>query len=174
MSNAFAKWFAALWLSGCALVALVGSAVSFVAEAADCDLSTPEFASMDMRRIGLQDELGNVVQLRVRIADTGPERAAGFQHICPEIIDLSAILFVFDYPTTVQFHMFNVHKSLDIAFISESREVVSIQRMEPQQADDPDAVYYRFEQEFLYALETAPGFFSQHGLESGHARLIFY
>ena len=129
---------------------------------------------MGKRRIELLGESGNSVRLRVRVADSAAERSAGFQRICPQIIDTSAILFVYDSPRPVTFHMFNVHKSLDIAFISESFEVVSIQRMKPQDRDDPDAVRYSPEEPVMFALETPAGFFDRHGLEERATRLVVY
>ncbi len=129
---------------------------------------------MEKRRIGLDNGSGHTYRLRVRVADSPWEQSAGFQHICPQIMATSAILFVFDRPKKTQFHMFNVHGDLDIAFINEYMEVVSIQRMEPQQREDPDAVFYGSDEPVLYALEAPPGFFEQRGLKEGASSLVLY
>ncbi len=173
MSNKFARLFGALSLSLSGAVFCVVGVYSPIAWPAQCVLSTPEFAGMERRLIGLQDEHGNVIRFRVRVADSPGERSAGYQHICPEVIAASSVLFVYSEPRTVSFHMFNVHADLDIAFISDSGELVSIQRMEPQQSGDPDASFYGPDREVRYALEAPAGFFERHGLEQGSARLLF-
>ena len=71
---------------------------------------------MHLATIVLTHENGQSIQMRTRVADEPNERAAGFQHICPQIIDLSAILFIYEQPTVANYHMNNVHDALDIGF----------------------------------------------------------
>lgn len=72
-------------------------------------------------------------QLRVRVAATGSNRAAGMQHLCPEAIENTAILFVFERVRRPNFHMNNVHAPLDIAFITRDGRIVEVHRMTPDQ-----------------------------------------
>jgi len=97
------------------MVVLMGS-LAGPAQAAQCQLSTPAWQQMHMSTIALLHDSGKTIELRVRIADESSERAAGYQHICPEIIDLSAILFVYEKPQIGYFHMNNVHAQLDMGF----------------------------------------------------------
>ena len=127
---------------------------------------------MQIRSIRLvEEESGLELKLRVRVADEGMEIMAGYQHICPEVIAKSAILFVYDRPAPRKFHMSNVHGELDIAFFSESKTIISIQRMKPYALGGPE-VLYESKGEAQYVLETPPGFFQQFQLKSGTTRLI--
>lgn len=124
--------------------------------------------------VSLIHDSGEHTRLRVRVADDHNERAAGFQHICPEVIALSAILFVYDRPTNVSFHMFNVHAELDIGFFDDSGRLMRVIRMQPQMKGMSSARYYRSEADFQYALETRAGFYREHGIVSGKATLSIH
>ncbi len=129
---------------------------------------------MEIHTIQLQREDGRQIRLRARVADSPAERSAGFQHICPEIIALSSILFVYRTPTVTSFHMNNVHDELDIGFFDESGALISVLQMKPRQADsDSAAIYGIGSREFMYALETRAGFFSEHGLSPNETILIY-
>ena len=71
------------------------------------------------------------ITLKVRVADTGSERAAGFQYICPEVAEHTSILFLFAQSHVPSFHMNNVYMPLDIAFIDEQGKIRDIQTMNP-------------------------------------------
>ncbi len=114
-----------------------------------------------------------MIRSQPKIADDSSERSAGFQHICPEIIDTSSILFVYEEPLLTRFHMFNVHAALDIGFFNGDGELDALIRMTPQKYSDPNSVTYGVEKEFKYALETRAGFFEKNGLKPGNTTLIF-
>ncbi len=140
----------------------------------DCKLATPQWSEMDIQTVKLRREDGEVIRIRSRIADSPRERAAGFQHICPEIIQLSSILFVYKTPTNSSFHMFNVHDSLDIGFFDKNRKLITVLRMTPQKIGDESARTYGIgSKEFLHALETRADFFADHGLIPNHTILDF-
>lgn len=136
-----------------------------------CKFATPAWKKMEIKRISIEKGNGEVVKLRSRIADETDERSAGYQYICPEIIKISSILFVYSQPVDFQYHMFNVYDSLDIGFFSEIGDLISVQRMEPQVESDPNAKYYSSSKPYQYALEVRPGFFEEHGIEAGNAKL---
>lgn len=128
---------------------------------------------MHLASVSLMKDNGPNTILRVRVADEPSERAAGYQHICPEIIKLSAILFVYERSTNRSFHMFNVHAELDIGFFDENGRLIQVIRMEPQTADGTPASVYKSEEDFQYALETRAGFFADHKIYSRQATLKF-
>lgn len=140
----------------------------------DCKLATPQWSEMEIRTVILRREDGEVVRIRSRIADSPRERAAGFQHICPEIIQLSSILFVYESPTSSSFHMFNVHDSLDIGYFGQDRKLITVLRMTPQKIGDNSARMYGIgSKEFVYALETRADFFADHGLKPNKTMLDY-
>ena len=159
-------------ISALALITLqYGAAVAADDEAKTCMLSTPQFAKMHKQRIRLVGESGNELKLRTRIADESAERAAGYQQICPEVIDITSILFVYDTEVDTSFHMFNVFGALDIGFFNAAGKLVSTQLMVPQRSGDSNAKYYYSTKPFKYALEIRPGFFKENNLTVGSTRL---
>lgn len=111
------------------------------------------------------------VRLRVRVADDHRERAAGFQHICPETIETTAIYFVFERPRRPSFHMHNVKAPLDIAFIDADGVIVSIQRMEPYVVGAREQKTYGPQAEVAGALEARAGYFSGEGITENEWRV---
>lgn len=128
---------------------------------------------MQARSITITRDDGTEVQLSVKLADDVRERAAGFQHICPETINETPILFLFPRPTPVAFHMRNVHAPLDIAFIDADGRIVDIQRMAVYAADPENTInrYYRPRAPITAALETRVGLFATLGVTAGNARI---
>ncbi|MDE0308855.1 MAG: DUF192 domain-containing protein [Acidiferrobacterales bacterium] len=150
--------------------------VGFAQAAADdsCKFATPQWSEMTLQTVKLQREDGEVIRIRSRIADSPRERSAGFQHICPEVIQLSSILFVYNTPTNSRFHMLNVHDDLDIGFFGQDRKLIAIVRMTPQKiGDGPAATYGVNSQNFMYALETRADFFTDHNLKPDTTILDF-
>ncbi|MDN3518535.1 DUF192 domain-containing protein [Aquisalimonas lutea] len=126
--------------------------------AAACAEETEAVAGMPTAELGLPGGK----HLRVRVAATGADRAAGMQHLCAEAVDATAILFVFERPRRPHFHMNNVHAPLDIAFIAPDGRIVEVHRMTPDQETltspgEPVAA----------ALEVAAGRGAAYGLAAG-------
>lgn len=107
------------------------SASSPIVFAQSCSTTTPELNKMEMRDAYLVGPSQQRVTLKVRVADTGNERAAGFQYICPEVAEDTSILFLFEQSHIPSFHMNNVYMPLDIAFIDEGGTIRDIQTMRP-------------------------------------------
>ena len=148
------------------LIFIVPACATHVLADESCELATPQWSKMDIQSIRLIRDDGEVIRLRSRIADNPHERSAGFQHICPQIIQLSSILFVYEQPTNARFHMFNVHDSLDIGFFDHERKLITVLRMTPQKVSDQSSVTYGIGSvKFMFALETRANFFDDHGLK---------
>lgn len=150
-----------------ALLACQGAAAD--ADSANCVAETPQLRQMHEDTLLVPGGKPGPMELTVKVADDAFERAAGFQHICPEAVEETAILFRFEQDTQNAFHMRNCHAPLDIAFIDATGVVVDVQRMEPY----VDSVLivrqplYRSRAPFRYALETAAGRMERIGIGAG-------
>jgi len=148
----------------CLLIAM--SLLSLQAWAA-CEETTPELEAMDAGELALSGPGGDSVGIEVRVADDYRERAVGFQHVCPEMIERTAIYFVFSHPRRPNFHMRNVHAPLDIAFIDEDGMIVDIQRMKPYVLGAEEHPTYGVPGPVRAALETRAGYFDDRGIKAG-------
>lgn len=92
----------------------------------------------------------------LRVAKTPEEREKGLQHV-KKLGKHEGMLFVFDEPQDVSFHMKNTHVPLDIIFVNEEDEVISVKRGIPE-SEDPIT-----ESDVLYVIEVRKG----SGVESG-------
>lgn len=137
-----------------------------------CRLSTESLQQMSERYVELIDDAGESVLLRVKVADESNEQAAGFQFICPQTIDSTAILFVFEEPKLPVFHMNNVHANLDIAFIDVDGRVGDVQLM-LEEFTTGESKLYPSEINTKYALEVRQGYFSEHNISARNSRIKF-
>ncbi len=162
------------WRWRVAVLAVIGIAAPWpLAWAGECVPATRELAGMQAGVITVTRDDGSATQMPVRVADDARERAAGFQHICPATVSETQILFLFPRPTSVAFHMNNVHAPLDIAFIDEHGRIIDIQHMAAYAAQPgrQGKRYYRPPARVSAALETRPGLFASLGVTAGNARI---
>ena len=120
--------------------------------------------------IRLQNDVGEVLTLDVLVADDAFERASGFQHICPQIIDQTLILFRYPQEVRGRFHMSNVHAPLDIAFIDGQGSVIAVLLMETY--TENDRPLYGPDGRYQFALEARAGFFNTMGISPQSSRLL--
>ncbi len=137
---------------------------------AQCMNSTEMLDQMEERFIELINDSGESVLLRVKVADEADERAAGFQHICPQRFSNTSILFVFDQARKPTFHMNNVYANLDIAFIDKEGLIGDIQLMREEFSTGKQQLYPS-EVKTKYALEVEEGFFEKNNISVGNSRL---
>lgn len=150
---------------GIAFALIYGSvAMAFAGECLD---ATPELAMMEHRALAVYTDAGMPIHIDVLIADSPDERAAGFQHLCPNVFPRTAILFEFESDIRTRFHMFNVYGPLDIAFIDADGHVVDVQHMAPYEAGSDHHPLYGSSLPFRYALEMDAGRFAAIGLARG-------
>lgn len=138
--------------------------------AATCQRSTEALARMESARITLLNNQQKPIRVQALIADDSLERAGGYQHICPEVIARTAILFRYGAPVSGQFHMRNVHAPLDIGFFDANGVLIQSMVMKPY--GENEEVLYSPMQQFQYALEARVGFFHEKGLAAGATRLL--
>jgi zinc transport system permease protein len=154
-----------------AALALAALTVTLAAPGVDagdnpCKRWREVFASMPVRMITLEVD-GRSIALRVRVAATAEQQAAGFQCATPQEIERSLILFDFGREISTQFHMQNVPAALDIAFAKDDGRIFSVLRMEPSAT-----ALYGPMGDFRYALEARKGFFESQAVRQGQARLV--
>jgi len=82
----------------------------------------------------------------VKVAETEEDKIQGLQNIT-ELPKDEGMLFIYDEPQTVMFWMKDTHIPLDIIFIGDNNEVLSVYRGEPENTDLVK------EKEVLYVLE---------------------
>jgi hypothetical protein len=153
-------------LAAAALLALAALAPPAAGQPDLCRRWREAFASMPVRMIVLetgQKRLG----VRVKLAETPEQHAAGFQCATPQEVERNLILFDFGQEIHTQFHMQNVPVALDIAFMKADGRLFAILRMDPS----PTALYGPLGP-FRWALEARKGFFESQGLRQGEVRLV--
>lgn len=136
---------------------------------ADCLAATEAFDQMEAASLHILDMASSPEPLTVKVADDVRKRTAGYQHICPETIQRSMILFKFDRDRRTPFHMQNCHAPLDVAFIDADGLVVDVKRMEPY-VDSMVFIrrpLYQSRTPFRYALESAAGRLQRLGIRVG-------
>ena len=132
--------------------------------ARSCTDMTPELEHMTVHDAQLRGPGDRRIDMKVRVADEGSERAAGFQHICPETVEHTSILFVLERPKTPRFHMHNVHMPLDIAFIDSQGIIRNIQTMHPYVLGARDTKLWGPDVPVRFVLEVKAGLFEQQGV----------
>ena len=100
------------------------------------------------------ESLQKHVRLRF-VATTGPEHAQGLMHQEP-LGPNEGALFVYESPSKSKFWNKNVSFPIEIGFFDISKKLVDIRQLQANQEQEVGSKY-----EFVYALETATGFFSQ-------------
>jgi len=136
------------------------------AQDGECKRWRAAFAAMPIRMVTLQ--MGaKTVAVRVKVAETSEQTAAGFQCSTPQEIQQTLILFDFGREIYSQFHMQNVPAALDIAFVKANGTIFSILKMDPS----PTALYGPMGN-FRFALEARAGFYESQGVRQGEARLL--
>ena len=151
------------------VLALFAGPAASASATPDCVSDTPAVEQMTEETLSIVRTDGEIIEFTARIADSGWKRAAGFQHICPDAVARTIILFRFEKDTQSPFHMRNCQAPLDIAFIASDGRIVDIRRMEPY-VDSPLFVRqptYQSRAPFRYAIEMAAGRMSELGIQIG-------
>lgn len=96
---------------------------------------------MDFIKIYIND-----TEYKVKVADTEETRRRGLQNV-KELPKDEGMLFIFDRPQTVSFWMKDTYIPLDIVFINEDQEVVSVYKGQPlnEEVAEEDNVKYVLE-----------------------------
>lgn len=135
----------------------------------NCVVKNEGMQSMHLEGLTLFDDNGNTLHIQSLIADDQFEQAMGFQHVCPNAVADTKILFAYPEPIYGSFHMANVKAPLDIGFFDERGLLIDVLRMDVYETDKRPL--YSPDQRFQFALETPVGFFQESLLSPGLARL---
>jgi zinc transport system permease protein len=160
-----APWGPRRW-AAITLLCLSAAAAGASAQDSECKRWRAAFATMPVRMVTLQIGV-KTVALRVKVAETSEQAAAGFQCSTAEEIQKTLILFDFGREIYSQFHMQNVPAALDIAFVKADGNIFSVLKMDPS----PTALYGPMGN-FRFALEARAGFYESQGVRQGEARLL--
>jgi len=144
-----------------------------VSTADSCSLAPRQWSEMKIRTVRLLRNDSETIILRPRIAENPKQRAAGYQHVCPETIESSSILFVYSGLTRTSFHMSNVHADLDIGFFDDKGQLIEVLRMESVHGTNESTKFYTPSNEFMFALETRLGYFVENQLSPGNTVLRY-
>lgn len=140
---------------------------------AGCLSTTPAWEQMEYGQIVAIDEDGERREIVVKLADEAQERSAGFQHVCPEVIDKAPMLFVFKHLYDGAFHMSNVYAPLDIGFFDQEGILMEFHQMQPYVLGSTQVgQLYRAHRPYMLALEARSGFFAENRFVEGRTRLI--
>jgi len=148
------------------LLALAGSSGASSAQQGECKRWREAFAAMPVRMVTVQTGAKSMA-IRVKVAETSEQAAAGFQCSTAQEIQKTLILFDFGREIYSQFHMNHVPAALDIAFIKGDGNIFAILKMDPS----PTALYGPMG-EFRFALEARAGFYESQGIKQGESRLV--
>jgi len=136
-----------------------------------CNDVPEAFATMPTEMVEIWNENERRSVIRVRMAVSARQRAAGFQHVCEAEIARFPLLFVFDRDVRTRFHMQNVQTALNIAFFSRSGSFISSQRMPRPLVGEPGRLY-GIESSYRYALEFSSDELQQLFGGPGNSRIM--
>ena len=134
-----------------------------------CVPTTQGIESMTEEIIQITNKDGEVLDLKVLLADDHRERAAGFQHVCPDVIQSTLILFKYDQEVYGKFHMNNVHAPLEIGFFDDQGILFKSMVMDVYEGDYRPV--YGPVSRYQFALEARVGFFAEHRLLDEQSRI---
>ena len=102
----------------------------------------------------------------VELADTQAKRAIGLSNRQPLPGD-RGMLFIFEEPQNLQFHMKDCYSPIDIAFIDSAGRIVNIDTMAVESDPANPRRIYQSDRPAQYALETAGGTFARIAAQPG-------
>ena len=132
----------------------------------NCELDNPALQAMPPGEVTFIKANGERLDIDVKLADQTNTRAAGFQKVCASTVVKTPILFIFEAEVTPAFHMRNVVTPLDIAFVTRRGTIDSIYTMKTYVLGSNQRPLYRSKGPVVAALEVAPGFYAQHGIDN--------
>jgi uncharacterized protein len=106
-------------------------------------------------------------QLVVEVALSPQAHTCGLSHRS-HLPENRGMLFVFSKPALRTFWMKNTWIPLSIAFLDGAGTIINIATMRPDQTDE----LYHSHRPATYALEVNQGWFTDHGVQTGHVVLM--
>ena len=157
------KWKSTVWRRAVACAAAMPAILGL----AGALLPAPSQAQTVLEATGPQPRLPTISLaagshvIQAEVADTEERRRRGLMYRAP-LTGNDGMLFVFEQPDMQCFWMRNTPNPLSIAFIGADGNIVNIEEMAAQSDDT-----HCSRRAVAYALEMAPGWFTQRGLTAG-------
>lgn len=104
---------------------------------------------------------GEIINMTIELARTGQEQETGLMGRL-SVPDETGMLFIFPQTGRVGFWMKDTPLALSIAFITQDGKIIDIQDMESYSLD-----IHSPNQDYIYALEVAKGYFAKRGVKPG-------
>jgi len=144
------------------LVALLVTLMTGCGSGSGTSTQEPQFTKEGVLSFLEHDTAEEIVQIDIEIADTTAERTQGLMYRQSLPAD-AGMLFIFDSPRPLSFWMKNTYIPLDIIFVGETKEIVSIAKNTTPLSESPipsgaDA---------MYVVEVNAGFCDTHGIQQG-------
>ncbi len=131
---------------------------------------TAAFCSMQPGSIRLLGPDGASVDVDVLIADNAVRRAAGYQFIAGDVVQETAIFFLFEAATAGSFHMCNVEVPLDIIWFRANGSILDALLMRPGGVGNPSLCAQTYQPRrfgaYQFALELPEGGIERLGISN--------
>lgn len=123
--------------------------------------STPGQTTLATAPATITKSNGEKINMTIELARTSQEQETGLMGRL-SVPDETGMLFIFGQPGRIAFWMKDTPLALSIAFIAQDGKIVDIQDMESYslQTHSPN-------QDYIYALEVAKGYFARKGVKPG-------
>ena len=123
--------------------------------------ATPGQSALATAPATITKSSGEKINMPIELARTEQEQETGLMGRL-SVPDETGMLFIFKQPGRVAFWMKDTPLALSIAFIAQDGKIVDIQDMESF-----SLVTHSPNQDYLYALEVAKGYFARKGVKPG-------
>ena len=104
----------------------------------------------------------NGITLQVEVATTHEERLLGLMHR-KKLPENKGMLFIYPFERIIKLWMKNTSLPLSVAFLNKNKEIINIEKMEPNQT----TVIYKSKDLALYAVEVNQGWFEINKISVG-------
>ena len=104
----------------------------------------------------------NGITLQVEVATTHEERLLGLMHK-KKLPENKGMLFIYPFERIIKLWMKNTSLPLSVAFLNKNKEIINIEKMEPNQT----TVIYKSKDLALYAVEVNQGWFEINKISVG-------
>jgi uncharacterized protein len=126
----------------------------------------PDTDHLDETVVTITTSAGASVRVDAKVAATSAERQRGLMEV-EQLPDGTGMLFLFEEDRTGGFWMFNTLVPLDIAYIADRGEIVTILAMDPCEGPASDCPSYLPSEPYQTALEVPQGWFASAGVAVG-------
>lgn len=103
-----------------------------------------------------------IVRIDIEVAETPMDRGIGLMYR-RSMPDMAGMLFIYQHPHPLAFFMRNTYIPLDIIFVDENRQILTIQKVMKTLSDELIPSYNNTK----YVVEVDAGFCEKYGVDTG-------